>query len=219
MENFALFLVGRGLTLGVSAAALPGPLQGYIINTALKHGWRRTLYVIVCPLIVDIPIIFAVLLALQTMETVVPRVVDGVRIVGGLFVLYLALGVYRDFQAGVGLTDTAEQGPAAQETRLGTFTRGLLLNALSPGPYLFWTTVNGPLLLSGLERAPIYGVSFLLAFYGTFLSLYIALAMAMDRVRALDDRLTRGLLLVVMVLMAFVGVWLVIEGVFAFVNL
>ncbi|MEL7234435.1 MAG: hypothetical protein AAGK74_08065, partial [Chloroflexota bacterium] len=67
MENFAIFLVGRGVSLGFAAAALPGPLQAYLLNTALTQGWRRALFVLVSPLIVDIPIILAVLLALNTM--------------------------------------------------------------------------------------------------------------------------------------------------------
>lgn len=214
MDNFALFLAGQGLGIGFSAAMLPGPLQGYLINTALKHGWRRALYVVVSPLMVDLPIILAVLFALEALAAFVPQIIDGIRILGGAFVLFLAWGAWRDVREGTQIWDVSEHAPdAADNSTPGqTLSKAMLLNALSPGPYLFWTTVNGPLLQDGLARSAWHGMTFLVAFYGTFLVLLAVMAMGIDRLRRVGPRLTRGLLVVVAVLLSVFGGWLMYVG-------
>ncbi|NJN98663.1 MAG: LysE family transporter [Anaerolineales bacterium] len=79
----------QGLTLGLSATAAPGPFQAFLLGQALKHGWKQTLPATLAPLVSDGPIIFLVLLVL----TQTPLwFLNGLQIVGGLFVLYLAKG-------------------------------------------------------------------------------------------------------------------------------
>ncbi|MBK7005984.1 MAG: hypothetical protein IPH37_13340 [Burkholderiales bacterium] len=41
------------------------------------------------------------------------------------------------------------------------------MNALSPGPYIFWTLVTGPILVAGWRESPLYGIGFLGGFYLT----------------------------------------------------
>lgn len=195
------------MTLGFSAAVMPGPFQSYLISTALKHGWRRALLVVVSPLIVDIPIIVAVLIALDALAAFVPLLVDGVRIVGGVFVLYLAWGAWGDFRAGASM-GTSPDGAPSTDTPRATFTRGLLMNALSPGPYIFWSTVNGPTLLEALETSVVLGVLFVVAFYGTFLGLLVVISMVFDRVGSISPQVTRWLLLAVAILLAGFGGYL-----------
>lgn len=205
--------ITQGITVGFSAGVMPGPMQSYLLNTALKYGWRRALLVIVTPLIVDIPVIVTVLLALDALAGIVPALVDGVRVVGGGFVLYLAWGAWADVRAGASLADEIKAGPdPGGEPPARTFANGLLMNALSPGPYLFWTTVNGPLLLSALEVSLLWGVAFVVAFYGTFLGAMAVLALTADRLRASGPGVTRGLLVVVAVLLSGFGVYLIYEG-------
>ncbi len=207
-------LLSRGFALGFAASVTPGPLTGYMMNVSLKHGWRRALWVIVSPLIVDIPIILAVLLALDAIATRLPQFIDIIRGVGGIFVLYLAWGAWNDFRAGTTATeiDTPQQ---VGDLNLTILPKAMLLNALSPGPYLFWTLANGPLLQQALEQSPLHGIIFLIAFYGTFLGLLTAQAFALDRLRRLDARLMRGMLLAACVLLAGVGGWLLVTGLIA----
>ena len=216
MNNILFFLIGRGVILGFSAASVPGPMQGYLINTSLKFGWRKALYIIASPLIVDIPIILTVLFALETMEAVVPQIVDGIRIIGGLFVLYLAWGAMQDLRQDNLLTAT-DTTQSISNNGISILGRAMLLNLLSPGPYIFWTTVNGPLLKQGLEQSVGHGVAFLIAFYGTFLSGLIAIAVFIDWLRRLDKRVSQGILVFTIILLVGLGVWLLYEGVSAFV--
>jgi len=205
--------ISQGLTVGFSAAAMPGPMQSYLLNTALKHGWRRALLIVFTPLLVDIPVILAVLFALDALRDVVPVVIDVVRVLGGAFVLYLAWGAFRDWRAGVTLTDDLDADALTEEPPRRTFAQALLMNALSPGPYLFWTTVNGPALLLALEQSFWTGAAFVAAFYGTFLGGMTLIVLGVDRLRTVDPRLTNGLLGVVAVLLAFFGCFLIYQGV------
>ncbi len=67
-------------------------------------------------------------------------------------------------------------------------TRSVLINLLSPGPYIFWGTVNGPLLVEGLRRRSSHGAAFLIAFYGTFMGVLLALIAVFNRVQAARAR-------------------------------
>src|SRR5512142_380833 len=96
--NAMLTYLLQGISLGLSAAASPGPYQAFLIGQALKNGWRRTLPAALAPLITDGPIIALMLLVLTRMPGSILRII---QLAGGLFVLYLAwksLQAYRSFQ-------------------------------------------------------------------------------------------------------------------------
>ncbi len=205
--------ITQGITVGFSAGVMPGPMQSFLLNTALKHGWRRALLLVLTPLLVDIPVIIAVLLALDALAAIIPALVDGVRVVGGIFVLYLAWGAWADVRAGITLTDDLKKGiDPGNEPPASTFANGLLMNALSPGPYLFWTTVNGPLLLSALETSFWWGLAFVVAFYGAFLGVLVVIVLAVEQLRTLDPRVTRGLMVFVALLLTGFGAYLIYAG-------
>lgn len=213
-----LFLIGRGIVLGFSAASVPGPLQAYVINTSLKSGWQQTLYIIVAPLVVDIPIIVAVLLALDALEDVVPQIINVIRIIGGFFVLYLAWGALQDFRHDRILTESPEELTSTSMNGFSVFGRAMLLNLLSPGPYLFWTTVSGPLLKQALETSIGHGAAFLIAFYSTFLGGFLFIAVFIDWIRHMGQSVARGILVFTILLLVGLGVWLIVEGVTAFAS-
>jgi hypothetical protein len=68
------------------------------------------------------------------------------------------------------------------------------MNALSPGPYLFWSLVTGPILLAGWRQAPALGVGFLIAFYATMVASLAAIILVFGIARSLGPRLTHFLL-------------------------
>ncbi len=202
-----LFLIARGFTLGLTAGVLPGPLQTYIIQSTLTQGWRKSLILALSPLLSDIPLI---LLTLFVLAQFPPEFIRLVQIVGGLFVLWLARGAWLNYRAGVVI------GAGGETILLSTrqlLARALMVNLLSPGPYIFWGTVNGPLLIEGLSQSIFHGVAFLVAFYGTFLAFLVGLIGVFNRVRALDPRVTRALLLVITVLLLVFGLSLIGQGV------
>jgi threonine/homoserine/homoserine lactone efflux protein len=200
-----LNLISQGISLGFSAGAMPGPLQSYLITTTLANGWRKSIIVILSPLITDGPII---LLAVVLLKQLPPQLIRLIQVVGGLYLLWIAYGAWRRFRSGITLDTT----PQPQSR---TLSQGLMMNWLSPGPYIFWGTINGPLLIGALQLSIWHGVAFMLAFYGTFLGILALYVVVFDRLRRLDERFTRAIFLVTLVVLVVFGISLVLQGLVA----
>lgn len=186
----------QGLLLGGSAAAQPGPFQAYLLSQTLHNGWRRTLQVAFAPLISDGPII---LLMLFILAKVPAGFVMGLQIFGGLFLLYLAYKAFRT------LKETAvNQSTAVPSPKQANIFEAAFMNALSPGPYIYWATIAGPILLAGWRESAGHGVSFLLGFYGTLIGGFVAFIALFALAKHLDPRVSRLLsVLSAIVLLAF----------------
>jgi threonine/homoserine/homoserine lactone efflux protein len=197
-------LIQHAVGFGVAAGTTPGPLLTYLINETLLHGWRHSFYIIFTPLLTDAPII---LLAVVILDRFPASVLDAISIVGGLFVLWMAVGAWKRSTEEVIIATDAETH------RHFTIARGMMLNVLSPAPYIFWGTVLGPLLVEALEESMWQAVSFLAAFYGSFLCVMSAIALVFNRMRGLDERIVRGLLRFAALLLVFFGVSLLVQGI------
>jgi threonine/homoserine/homoserine lactone efflux protein len=154
------FYILQGIGYGLAAAAQPGPFQTYLISQALTKGWKPTLPAAFAPLISDGPIIaFSLLMISQ-----VPAWLECfLYIAGGLFLLYLAYGAYRSWK----YFDPNIPSPGMENPQ--SLLKAALVNILNPNPYLFWSLVTGPILLTGWRHTPIHGLSFLAGFYATMI--------------------------------------------------
>lgn len=88
---------------------------------------------------------------------------DSLRVAGGLFILYLARGIFLTLRRS-GPTLTPSEGGGRQ-----TFLSAMLMNFLNPNPYIFWGVVAGPIVLTGWRTSPALGIAFISGFYGTFI--------------------------------------------------
>ena len=189
----------QGLSLGISAAASPGPFQAFLIGRSLNHGWRRTLPIALAPLISDGPIILAMVLLLTNLP---PSFLRGIQIAGGLFVLYLAYKTFRTWQNFQ--PAQAEPDPSAARR---SFWSAATINLLSPGPYIFWSLVSGPVLVRGWREAPGYGAAFLIGFYVALVGSTAALVVLFGAARSLGPKVNRALIGLSAVALAGFGVY------------
>lgn len=200
------------ISLGLSATSVPGPLQAYLLNVTLNYGWRRGLLVILSPLITDGPIIFVTVFVLQQ----IPEwAIQAIRVGGGLLLLWIAWGAWQQLRAGVTFTaqyddvidkddDTSESSPWRI---LGT---AAAMNTLSPGPYLFWSTVTGPLLIEALDISIWAGVGMLLGFYGTFLGGMAVLVLVFNQLGSVNASTTQSILVVTIGLLVWFATQLIL---------
>jgi len=203
-------LISGGMIRGVGAGTTPGPLLSFLIITTLSRGWRVGLQVIFAPFLTDIPIIIVMTFLLSTLSD---DVVNAMNIIGGIFVFYIAWGSWRQLQSGeafVVKNEDVEVGETVFSWR--TLSKAAMMNLISPGPYLYWGTVNGPLLRDGLDQSVWHGIAFLIAFYGTFLGIMALLVLLFDRLRTVDERVTNGIMLIGIVVMMVLGVSLIGNG-------
>lgn len=175
----------QGIGYGFAAASQPGPFQTYLISQTLSRGWRRTLPAALAPLVSDGPIIAICLLVLSQ----VPRWMERVLyIAGGLFILYLAYGAYRAWR------NFDEQALQAESAGQQSVLKAALMNALSPGPYVFWTLVTGPILIQGWRETPLNGIGFLAGFYLTMISGLVAIILVFGMASKLGAKVNRAML-------------------------
>ncbi len=179
-----LQLLLQGLTLGLSAAFSPGPFQAYLFARTITRGWRLALPSVLAPLISDGPIVILMVLVLtQTPDWLL----NGVRLVGGVFLLYLAWRAYNaSKQAG-------EPLEAPHQSAQRSLLEAALVNALGPGPYIFWGLIAGPILVSAWRSAPPLAVSFLAGFYGSLIGGLCVLVAVYAGARQLGTRVTQAL--------------------------
>lgn len=179
-----LYLV-QGIGFGFAAASQPGPFQTFLISQALTRGWKRSLPGALAPLVSDGPIILLSVLVLSQLPDWVQRIL---YIAGGLFVLYLTYGAYkswRDFDETISHPDLASHQ---------TVLKAAMTNALSPGPYLFWMFVTGPILVEGWRETPSHGLALLIGFYATMILSLAAIIIIFGAASKLGPKLNRTLL-------------------------
>jgi len=196
----------QGAALGLTGAITPGTFQTYLIAESLSWGFRRSAPIAFAPLISDLPIIFFSLLILNQLPEYFLRVIS---LAGGLFALYLAWKIFSSWRSGTAV-QTNDGQPAE-----GSLKRGVIANFLTPGPYLFWTLLSGPILLEASRQSIAFGASFLVGFYGMMVSGLLGIALLISQARRLGSRVVRGLLLVsCIILVIFAGI-LITQGLFS----
>jgi len=144
-----------GCLLGLSAGIAPGPLLMLVISETLQHDIKSGIKVAFSPLITDFPIIILALF-LSASLTELNQILGIISIIGGCFILYLA---YNNLHIKAVELDNQEiKKPASLKN-------GMIANALSPHPYLFWITVGAPMINKAMKENIITALLFILCFY------------------------------------------------------
>ena len=196
----------QGLGYGFAAAVQPGPFQAYVISQTLSRGWRRALPIALAPLVSDAPVVALVLLVLSRVPESLQRFL---YIASGLFVLYLAVNAFltwRSFDPSAPVTVQSDQQ---------SLLKAAMMNVISPGPYIYWSLVTGPILLASWRQTPVNGVAFLAGFYAAMVGSLAGIILLFGTARQLGPRVNRVLLGVSAVALACFGLfqlWLGIAG-------
>jgi threonine/homoserine/homoserine lactone efflux protein len=195
----------QGLTLGFAAGAQPGPFQTYLISQTLSQGWRRAWIAAFAPLVSDGPIVALALLVLSQVPDWFQRVL---QIVGGAFVLYLAWGAYKAWKA------LATEAGSAPQTGPQSLLRAALMNALSPGPYLFWSLVIGPLIVSTWRENPTNALFIMLAFYFAMIGLNFTVVLLFGQAARFGNQVRKAMLGLSVLALAGFGLYQLWRGIF-----
>ena len=179
-----LYIV-QGLGYGFAAAVQPGPFQTYLISQTLSKGWKQALPTALAPLLSDGPIITLCLLVLSQVPAWLQRFL---YIAGGLFILSLSYGAYRawkSFDLNISSTESSTHQ---------SVLKAALVNMLNPNPYIYWTLVTGPILLTGWRETPSNGMGFLAGFYISILLSLSAIILVFGTARQFGPKVNRALL-------------------------
>lgn len=195
----------QGIGFGFAAASQVGPFQTFLISQALTRGWKRALPGAFAPLLSDGPIILLSVLVLSQLPEWAQRIM---YILGGLFVLYLAYGAFRSWR---NFDDTAALPELSGQQ---TIFKAALTNVLSPGAYLFWMFITGPLLVQGWREAPVNGLALLIGFYTAFILCLIVMVIVFGVVSRLGPKLNHALLGISCIVLFGFGLYQLQLGIF-----
>lgn len=196
----------QGIGYGLTAAAQPGPLQTYLISQTLIKGWKGTLPAALAPLLSDGPIIALSLLIISQVPLWLQHFL---YFAGGLFVLYLAYGAYKTWK------NFDPVIPAIEGSTQRSILKAALINTLNPNPYIFWSLVTGPILLTGWRETPLHGLGFVVAFYATMILGLSAIIFAFGFARQLGPKVNRtlvGLSAIALFCFGLIQLWLAIKN-------
>ena len=196
----------QGITYGFAAAVQPGPMQAYIILQTLKNGWRRSMVYALVPLLSDLPIIALVVTVLALLPA---GWVIVLRVAGGAFLLYLA---WNAFRAALRYSEQASGQEASPSKGL---LQAVMINLLNPNPYLFWSLVTGPILLTGWKESPIHGIALLAAFYLVMIAVNSLIILVVSIARRFNPQLRKGLMIASAIGLGIFGayqLWMGIAG-------
>ncbi len=161
--------ISLGVGLGLSAGFAPGPLTTVVITESLEHGVKNGMKVSLAPLVTDVPIVLLSIFVMIKVEGF-QEVLGGISIVGGCFLLYLAVVNFRMKPVVV----------KVKSHKPNSLLKGVMTNFLSPNPYLFWISVGGPIL----HQADLFsGTVFMVMFYGMLISIKMGMAVVAGRSR------------------------------------
>ncbi len=142
------------MILGLSAGFAPGPLLTLVISETLRHNIKSGIKVALAPIITDLPIIVISLFVLSNL-TYFNGVLGVISLAGGLFVCFMG---YESISTKGVDYDYSEANPKS-------VTKGVLANALSPHPYLFWFSVGAPTVTKAMSVNIYSPLAFISSFY------------------------------------------------------
>ncbi len=163
-----------GLTIGLAAGVSPGPLLLLVIIQTLRSGWRAGALTAVAPLITDVVVIVGALFVLSRLPE---WVLDALGVFGGAYVIWLAIETWRSVDSALVVGD---QTPGAQT---GALRRAVLVNLLSPHPWITWATVMGPLVVEAATSGAGMGALLVVGFYVTLVGSKLLVALLVARGR------------------------------------
>jgi len=159
-----------GIILGISAGFAPGPLLTLVISETLQHEIKSGVKVALAPFITDLPIIILTLFILAKLSSF-HSILGIISLIGGFVILFM------------GFESLGSKGYQFkfQETMPKSLTKGILANALSPHPYLFWLSVGAPTMTKAISVNIIAPLAFICSFYTLLVGSKILLAILVGK--------------------------------------
>jgi len=159
-----------GTLLGLSAGLAPGPLLTLVISETLQHDIKSGVKVALAPFITDLPIILLTVFILAKLSNF-HNILGLIALTGGCVILFM------------GYESLCTQGVELnlKEAKPKSLTKGILVNALSPHPYLFWFSVGAPTITRALGQSIFAALVFVCSFYALLVGSKIMLAILVGK--------------------------------------
>jgi len=154
-----------GMVMGLSGGLAPGPLTTLVVSQTLMYGRLEGMKAAFAPLVTDAPIILACMWILNRLAGT-GWFLGSLSLLGAALLAYYGVECFR-FQ-------TAKAQREMKDPR--SLWKGIWVNLLNPHPYLFWSTVGGPLMVRSFPDGWQPSACFLIGFYGSLVGAKLLMA-------------------------------------------
>ena len=168
-----LSFLTTGTILGLSAGFAPGPLLALVVSETLQHDMKAGVKVALAPILTDLPIIVFTLFILAKLSRF-HHILGIISIIGACFLLYLGIKNIQTKGVQINISTSAPK----------SLQKGILVNALSPHPYLFWFSVGGPTTIKAMAVSLPAALFFIGSFYMLLVGSKIFLAVLVGKSRS-----------------------------------
>lgn len=199
-----------GFSYALSAGLQPGPLQAFFLAKVSEIGWRKTLPAAFAPLVSDGPIALVAILLLRVLPA---DFRNWLGLAGGITLLYFA---WRAFRFARLQESTPADDPGSTPRTLG---QAALINLLNPNPYLGWSLVMGPAVITAWETGPGLALALLLSFYITMIGTSLILIYLMGQALLIGPMARGTLSLISSLLLAGLGLYFLVQAGTALLNI
>lgn len=163
--------------LGLSAGLSPGPLLTLVITQTIKHNKTEGIKVAISPLITDLPIVLLAFYIFNELSQF-DMILAIISLLGGVFIAYLAIESFKTKALTVDIqTDKSE-----------SIKKGIIANFLNPHPYLFWVTVNAPMVFKAYNHSLLTAILYVITFYLLLVGSKVIVALIIARTKVLIDQ-------------------------------
>lgn len=201
------------LLQGISFASAPllsfGPFKIFVLSSAVRQGWRRALPLALTPLIADIPVIVLIWVIVRQLPD---WSVNVLRILGGIFYIYLAVGLVRRANQPI----EAEMVTKAPRR---TFWQAITAIWITPQVYINWSVIGIPAVLGYSEASPWHAAAFLAGFYLLWVGGLAVQILVFAQVGKLHERATSYVMIAASILLVGFGIYQAWIGISSLLSL
>lgn len=205
-----MYFLTQGIIFGLYAAFLPGPMQAFLLSQIIRTGWKRTIPLAFIPLASDGPVMITLFFLISQLPIWFTHLL---RIVGGIFILYLAWDAFQTGRKKVELTPETTPTTFHQTS----FLKGVTMNLLNPNVYIFWATIGVPTILTGWQTSPWLGIYFALGFYATMIPVTMLWIVLLGTVGYLKPNVQKIIGWIIVALLVIVGITMIYNGLTALI--
>lgn len=205
-----MYFLTQGIIFGLYAAFLPGPMQAFLLSQIIRTGWKRTIPLAFIPLASDGPVMITLFFLISQLPIWFTHLL---RIVGGIFILYLAWDAFQIGRKKVELTPETTPTTFHQTS----FLKGVTMNLLNPNVYIFWATIGVPTILTGWQTSPWLGIYFALGFYATMIPVTMLWIVLLGTVGYLKPNVQKIIGWIIVALLVIVGITMIYNGLTALI--
>ncbi|WMW22604.1 LysE family transporter [Methanolobus mangrovi] len=193
-----------GITVGISAAIIPGPMMFATIGISMKNGWRTGPWVFIGHALVETAI-FLLILAGAT-AFLGESIMSGISIIGGLVMVLFGMVLIKSAKK-VSTMDIVSSS-SKKELSSGPVSTGVITSALNPSLVIWWLTAGSAIILQEYLLGISAVIVFILGHWLADLGFLVAVSSSFSRGKELfSPRTHERILYFCGAFMAVFGLW------------